>query len=538
MKKKTTIRRQPKLDLAGAGYPQQMRGLLALGKPRDGMQYDEWAEQLRDYVPDLIRMALDPDLNDRPQHDRALWAPLHALGVLTALAPAEAVEPLLVMIDWDDDWVGDQLVEFYAAVGENALPSLQAVARDTGHTETARDLAISSLREIAEEHPDLREEVVGFLIDLLDQPPAETVEEETVAAWAIFQLLEMKALEALPAIHRAFDEDRVNTTVVAEQDIDLLLEDDSVDEDGIDEDEEIEDDDEALVFEALQDRPLTLTLKCRSCGRERQYTFERAYYDLGTIDHQNETHDSPLIVPERVVCPKCSAVDEYDVGALSQFAILAKIMPFGAGLPDPLPRLEVVDFTTERWGWMPPRQVLPRYESELALTPDDVSLRLGYANALRKWGYRDRAIDQYEQVLMADPTSGDALISIAQMKAEFAPIPDALAAWEDVDRRFDLLFWPRDELELRREEVDTTLEVLRAEIRPNYKPKPFAIDDEAKPALADGARSPSGPTPLEQTNRWSEEPARSAPSPYGKVGRNEPCPCGSGKKYKQCHGRK
>ncbi|HAD38824.1 MAG TPA: hypothetical protein DCF88_01720, partial [Plesiomonas shigelloides] len=21
-----------------------------------------------------------------------------------------------------------------------------------------------------------------------------------------------------------------------------------------------------------------------------------------------------------------------------------------------------------------------------------------------------------------------------------------------------------------------------------------------------------------------------------KVGRNEPCPCGSGKKYKQCHG--
>jgi preprotein translocase subunit SecA len=23
----------------------------------------------------------------------------------------------------------------------------------------------------------------------------------------------------------------------------------------------------------------------------------------------------------------------------------------------------------------------------------------------------------------------------------------------------------------------------------------------------------------------------------GKVGRNDPCPCGSGKKYKQCHGK-
>lgn len=24
---------------------------------------------------------------------------------------------------------------------------------------------------------------------------------------------------------------------------------------------------------------------------------------------------------------------------------------------------------------------------------------------------------------------------------------------------------------------------------------------------------------------------------HGKVGQNEPCPCGSGKKYKKCHGR-
>jgi preprotein translocase subunit SecA len=27
------------------------------------------------------------------------------------------------------------------------------------------------------------------------------------------------------------------------------------------------------------------------------------------------------------------------------------------------------------------------------------------------------------------------------------------------------------------------------------------------------------------------------PSTWGRVGRNEPCPCGSGKKYKHCHGR-
>jgi len=36
-------------------------------------------------------------------------------------------------------------------------------------------------------------------------------------------------------------------------------------------------------------------------------------------------------------------------------------------------------------------------------------------------------------------------------------------------------------------------------------------------------------------------PAAVAPPPFTrvgqKVGRNDPCPCGSGKKYKHCHGR-
>jgi uncharacterized protein YecA (UPF0149 family) len=33
-----------------------------------------------------------------------------------------------------------------------------------------------------------------------------------------------------------------------------------------------------------------------------------------------------------------------------------------------------------------------------------------------------------------------------------------------------------------------------------------------------------------------EEEPEPAPAP-AKVGRNDPCPCGSGKKYKKCHGR-
>ncbi|HTJ18976.1 MAG TPA: SEC-C metal-binding domain-containing protein, partial [Steroidobacteraceae bacterium] len=35
----------------------------------------------------------------------------------------------------------------------------------------------------------------------------------------------------------------------------------------------------------------------------------------------------------------------------------------------------------------------------------------------------------------------------------------------------------------------------------------------------------------------SSKAATAMPGGVPKVGRNEPCPCGSGKKYKQCHGK-
>jgi preprotein translocase subunit SecA len=45
--------------------------------------------------------------------------------------------------------------------------------------------------------------------------------------------------------------------------------------------------------------------------------------------------------------------------------------------------------------------------------------------------------------------------------------------------------------------------------------------------------------PLQAAMAGTSDAPRNAddPASWGKVGRNEPCPCGSGKKYKHCHGR-
>jgi preprotein translocase subunit SecA len=53
------------------------------------------------------------------------------------------------------------------------------------------------------------------------------------------------------------------------------------------------------------------------------------------------------------------------------------------------------------------------------------------------------------------------------------------------------------------------------------------------------ADAPLSPALVGNGNGAQRAPARNPkdPASWGKVGRNEVCPCGSGKKFKHCHGR-
>ncbi|HSS66444.1 MAG TPA: SEC-C metal-binding domain-containing protein, partial [Gammaproteobacteria bacterium] len=73
-----------------------------------------------------------------------------------------------------------------------------------------------------------------------------------------------------------------------------------------------------------------------------------------------------------------------------------------------------------------------------------------------------------------------------------------------------------------------------------HEDAPSASDEPPRPEVAE--RAPPGPAaapqPLGASRSAAEEEPRMPFVRQGrKVGRNEPCPCGSGKKYKQCHGR-
>jgi preprotein translocase subunit SecA len=76
-------------------------------------------------------------------------------------------------------------------------------------------------------------------------------------------------------------------------------------------------------------------------------------------------------------------------------------------------------------------------------------------------------------------------------------------------------------------------------------PDPRTLRFQHAPAPSLAAPPPPEPRPLGSAeglaSRPAPVPAAEPVAPYvreqPKVGRNDPCPCGSGKKYKQCHGR-
>jgi preprotein translocase subunit SecA len=67
--------------------------------------------------------------------------------------------------------------------------------------------------------------------------------------------------------------------------------------------------------------------------------------------------------------------------------------------------------------------------------------------------------------------------------------------------------------------------------RPQVKAKGLAGQTSSRTP-----RSYSAPAEDGSVQRAGDTPSK-ADNPYANVGRNAPCPCGSGKKFKMCHGR-
>jgi preprotein translocase subunit SecA len=93
---------------------------------------------------------------------------------------------------------------------------------------------------------------------------------------------------------------------------------------------------------------------------------------------------------------------------------------------------------------------------------------------------------------------------------------------------------------LERIKFDTVTLLSRMQVRSQEEVEREELERQERLARAMQFQHAAPPSVLPETVPESTVTEDTGPTtfarPEPKVGRNEPCPCGSGKKYKQCHG--
>ncbi len=472
-------------------------------------------------VPVLTTMATDEQLHHADGESAEVWAPLHAIQLLGELEAAEAVQPLLPLLSWDeDDWLDQSLPEAFGRIGLPALPSLRALLFDRAATIYTRRRAADGLAHIAQYHPESHEEVVAHLAARLDPAESQTPDDETLNAFVVATLLDLKAEEAVPAIRRAYAEDRVDRRVVAFADVLHEL---------------------GLPPEAKPgtSRPeagngMRLWLRCTNCGYDREHAVGTVYCDLGTFERQRAGEKTPyreFVITRRITCPKCGAVDQYEFAPEATLAVTAELLKkmvtaeTEGQFPDGDGPLRFLHFTLADGRETHPYEARDMYRRQVAAEPRRADLRLRYANVLRFLGHDEEAAQEYDAVLELEPAEVEALYNLALLAEAAGDEGEFRRRCERILEVAPRSRMPRDRL---REYVDFAQETIRDLDRLGTG----ALGRRDRPPLLtthpfrDGRHTQAAPPRLPAV-------ARATP----KIGRNDPCPCGSGKKYKRRHGR-
>jgi len=270
-----------------------------------------------------------------------------------------------------------------------------------------------------------------------------------------------------------------------------------------------------------------LWLRCTACGYERAHDVAKVYCDLGTLEQRQrgeETSYSEFVIPQRITCPKCSAVDQYELTTEAHLALAAEGLVQAAGneasrVQDDAGERPLVytRFTVAGDREMHPRAAQEMYRQQVATDPENADVRVRYASVLRFLGQRDEAVRQYRAAVQLDPSNVEAYLNLGLLAREAGDRTEARHLFERV-----LAVVPQ--ARLPRREREEYMSYARAELERLEGVRPAASRSTA-PVLASA--------PAQNTRRVPGPAARPTP----KVGRNDPCPCGSGKKYKKCCGR-
>jgi tetratricopeptide (TPR) repeat protein len=458
----------------------------------------------------LIELATDERLLNADSSSPEVWAPLHAVRLLGELGAPEAIEPLLPLFDLDYDYLAEELPETFGGIGAPAVAPLRTLLFDRARSIYARGIAAEALRHIGQRHPATRRDVVDALVARLDPAESRSPDDETLNGFVIGDLLDLKAVEAEQAIRAAFREDRVDTSVV---DLDWALK-----KLGLTPEPRAKRKPSTRSEEGLR-----LRLRCTACGYEREHRVGTVYYDEATKERRERGEPTPYsewIVGQKIVCPKCGAVDQYQPSAFAMITLTAELLKMTAARKAGEPGAEAdvgpvrfIRFGLEDGREMHPLEAFAMYREQIAVEPNQADLRERYGNALRFLGHREEAVEQFRETLRLEPANLEARLNLGRLARDAGDRAEARRMFESVIAEAPKSGLPKSEQMSYAEAAAVDL-----------------VDLVGARELAKSSRARPAPSP-------EPAPARSSAPAIPKVGRNDPCPCGSGKKYKKCHGR-
>ena len=164
---------------------------------------------------------------------------------------------------------------------------------------------------------------------------------------------------------------------------------------------------------------LNIEFECIACGRPFKQKVRWLYIDP-EIAKQKRAQTSPeglneFLIPERIICPHCQAVDQFEL-APSIFGYATGALLRGlSGASDPDDPIHFVRFALSDGREMHPREAMEMYTAQVAEQPDQVELRVKYANTLCTLGYRPEAEAEYRMILDQDPSNLEALLNLAAL---------------------------------------------------------------------------------------------------------------------------
>ncbi len=299
---------------------------------------------------------------------------------------------------------------------------------------------------------------------------------------------------------------------------------------------------------------LEVLLKCEVCEETLRYRFDRAYVDPEAKDQMG---DPAFVGP--MVCKACGTADRLQPVPETAMVLTQHMMAFlqaaQAGHRPTQPPLVTPGQTRLGGRNVGLAAALRNLDEAIAANPDSIRTRLHRARTrmvLKRSGIEEDL--EAAQRLDPDAVEADALrvavairdrdfnrgaeLAIATLKRLKAPPEPRIYDAEDIDEVVENLEnylldltemgtpLPED-VDLRAAQRQRELE--RAALR--------QAEREAAERSMEDETAPESPRGSQRDSTAEPEASSELVAAFKTAGRNDPCPCGSGKKFKRCHGK-